>query len=80
MQRYRFQFGDVGGVAGETIESDHSSGEDAMCDAARTAAEMLKEQAQAGPGLNGFTITILGPDGQGVGGIEVLIRGASDRL
>ncbi len=73
MQRYRFQFDDAGGLAAEAIESDHSSVDDAMCDAARTVAEMLKEQAGAGPTLEGFSLSVRSGEGSTVGAITVVI-------
>ncbi|MBM3927008.1 MAG: hypothetical protein FJ335_00895 [Sphingomonadales bacterium] len=80
MQMYRFQFGDVDGATGETLESDHSSDHDALCDAARTVAEMLKEQAQAGHGLSDIRITLTAADGRAVGGIAVTVTHAAAAL
>lgn len=78
MERFRFQFSNGGGLAAEAIESDHSSLDDAMCDAARTVAEMLKEQAQAGRGLSGFSITVHDDGGAEVGRIAIAITGVTD--
>ncbi|MFD1789798.1 DUF6894 family protein [Sphingomonas floccifaciens] len=80
MERYRFQFGDNDGLAAEAIESDHGSDDDAMCEAAHTAAEMLKEQAHAAKGLRTFSLAVHRLGGAPVGAIKIDISQAEDRL
>ena len=75
MQLYRFQFTTEAGQAGDTVESSHSSDRDAMCDAVRTVAEMLKEQANGQTEMKGFSVGLHDRDGRDVGGIEVIISG-----
>lgn len=80
MRSYRFQFSAVASSAVETVTFDHSSDDDAMCDAARTVAEMLRDQTQAGPDLNSFSLNVFGPEGRAVGVIEVTITRPSTSL